>query len=128
MVHLVAVLDIFSNITLKNINAVLAFSALFESQEAKLDQVEIETLYLDPYRYSEEICSFIKTLYEENFFISFDWVDWQTEAQHLINNPTLLNLANISTLEKLLRTHVRKERFCSGHLTKMIDNEHILIL
>lgn len=118
----------FSNITLKNINAVLAFSALFESQNAKLAQVEIETSYLAPYSYFKDICSFIKTLYEENFIICFDWVDWQKEAKSLIDNPSLLNLADISTIQKLLTTHVRQERFSSGHLVKMIDNGHILAI
>lgn len=31
-------------------------------------------------------------------------------------------------MQKLLTTHVRKERFCSGHLAGMIENGHILAL
>jgi hypothetical protein len=100
-----------NNITIKNINAVLAFSALFESQNAKLYQVEIEASHLEPYRYSEDICRFIKTLYEEKFVISFDWLAWQDEAKRFIDNPKLLNSADISTLQKLLTTHVRQSVF-----------------
>lgn len=51
--------------------------------------------------------------------------NWQNEAQHFVQHPELLNNADISTLQKLLTTHVRKERFCSGNLAQMIDNGHL---
>lgn len=121
-------LEMLNNIIIKNINAILAFSALFESQDAKLYQLEIKASHLEPYRYSEDICRFIKTLYEENFVISFDWLAWQDEAKRFIYNPTSLNLADIYILNKLLTTHVRQERFCSGHLAKIINNGHILAI
>jgi len=117
-----------SDITLNTINTVLTFLPLFKSQNAKLDEFQIETSLLDPYRSSNELNNFIKTLYRENFVISFDWVAWQDEAKCFINNPKLLDSADISTIQKLLTTHIRKERFCSCHLATVINNGHILAI
>lgn len=109
-----ALLDMSSEITRKNVDTVLAFLPLFSSKQANLYNIQIESLTLDPYCYFKEFEKFLKALYEENFVISFDWTTWQNEAQRFILHPELLNSADISTLQKLLTTHVRKERFCSG--------------
>lgn len=117
-----------NDITQENVDAVLAFIPLFESKDAKLYKIETETSFLDPYQYSKDVDSFISTLYKEGFVISFAWTDWQDEAKRLVNNPKLLDSADLCTLQKLLTTHVRKERFCSGHLAGIIKNGHILAL
>jgi len=117
-----------NNITRKNIDAVLVFIPLFKSRDTELYKIDTETSFLDPYQYSKDVDSFINTLYQESFVISFDWTAWQDEAKRFVDNPKLLNLADISTLQKLLTTHVRKERFCSGHLAGMINTGHILAI
>ncbi len=95
-----------SEITLKNVDTLLAFLRLFSSKEAKLYNIQTEALTLDPYCYSKEFDSFIKALYQENFVISFDWTTWLDEAKRFVQHPELLK-ADISTLQKLLTTHVR---------------------
>jgi len=117
-----------NNITRKNIDAVLVFIPLFESRDIELYKIDTETSFLDPYQYSKDVDSFINTLYQESFAISFDWTAWQDEAKRFVDNPKLLNSAGISTLQKLLTTHVRKERFCSGHIAMVIDKGHVLAL
>ncbi|MDZ7956457.1 MAG: O-acetyl-ADP-ribose deacetylase [Aulosira sp. DedQUE10] len=117
-----------NKITLKNIENVLAFLTLFTDTEAQLYDIQPEPLTLDPYCYSKEFNKFITSVYQENFVIGFDWPAWQNEAHRLITNPELLILADISTLQKLLTTHIRKERFCSGHLAAMIENGHFLAI
>jgi hypothetical protein len=117
-----------SNINLKNIDTVLAFLSLFLNNQVKPYEIQTEPLTLDPFCYSQEFHRFITTLYQENFVISFDWVSWQNEANHFITYPELLTLADISTLQKLLTTHVRKEHFCSGYMTNIIENGHFLAI
>lgn len=117
-----------NDITEENVDAVLAFLPLLENKDAKLYKIETETSFLDPYQYFKNVDSFINTLYQKGFVISFVWTAWQDEAKRLVNNPKLLDLADLCTLQKLLTTHVRKERFCSGHLAGMIENGHILAL
>jgi hypothetical protein len=67
-----ALLYIFSEITHKNVDTALAFLPLFSSKQAKLYNIQTESLTLDPYCYFKEFEKFIKALYEENFVISFD--------------------------------------------------------
>jgi hypothetical protein len=64
-------------------------------------------------------------LYEEGFIIDFDWPKWQDQAEQYYSKPELLKTADIVTVQKLLTTHIRKERFCDVHLACMIKNRHI---
>jgi hypothetical protein len=109
-----ALLDMSSEITRKNVDTVLAFLPILSSKKAKLYNIQTESLTLDPYCYSKEFEKFIKALYQENFVISFDWTTWQNEAQRFILHPKLLNFADISTLQKLLTTHIRCDRAFLG--------------
>ncbi len=117
-----------NKITLKNIAAVLVFSRLFSDKETKLYDIQTEPLTCDPYCYSKEFLQFITSIYEENFVISFDWPACLNTAHHFVTNPELLALPDISTLQKLFTTHVRQERFCSGHWAQMIENGHFLAI
>ena len=82
--------------------------------------------YYDPFKYSSEVHEFIKILHKHNFIILFDHPRWQSEACKYIENPELLESADLLTLQKLLTLHIRKERFCSGHLAGAIDSGHLL--
>lgn len=115
-----------NQITLENIDNILTFLTLFSSQDSQLYAIQAEPLTLDLYNYSKEFNRFITALYTENFVISFDWTNWQTEANQFVNELELLNVADIYTIQKLFTSHVRKERFYSGHLARMIDNDHLL--
>jgi hypothetical protein len=112
-------------ITAQSIERVLAFLHLLEGQDAVLYEVQTDPLTIDPYRYSDEVGRFVKTLYSEGFIVPFDWPAWQEEAKQYLDNPTLLDEADLSTVQKLLTTHVRKDRFVGGHLAAMLDNGHI---
>ena len=39
-----------------------------------------------------------------------------------------IDSADVVTLKKLFTTHVRKDRFCEGHLATMFENGHIVAL
>jgi O-acetyl-ADP-ribose deacetylase (regulator of RNase III) len=117
-----------TKVTLKNIENILAFVTLFTHKQAKLYEIQTQPLSLDPYCYSKEFNRLITSVEQENFVISFDWLAWQNEAHCFVTDPELLTVADISTLQKLFTTHLRKERFCSGHLAGMIENGHFLAI
>lgn len=75
----------------------LALLPIVSSKQAKLYNIQTESLTLDPYCYFKEFEKFIKALYEENFVISFDWITWQNETQRFVQHPKLLNSADIFT-------------------------------
>lgn len=80
-----ALLDMSSEITRKNVDTVLAFLPLFSSKKANLYNIQTEALSLDPYCYSKEFDKFIKVLYEESFIISFDWTTGRMKLNILFN-------------------------------------------
>jgi len=96
-------------ISVESIDKVLKYLPIFEKQE---------------YR-GKEVSKFVETLYEEDFIISFDWGDWQSQAEQFYSKPELLDDADMIILQKLLTTHVRKARFCEGHLDCILKDGHI---
>jgi hypothetical protein len=117
-----------NQMTLENIENILKFLTLFSSQNCQLYDIQTDPPTLDPYTYSKEFNNLITALYTENFVISFDWTKWQDEADGFVTTPELLNVADIYTIQKLFTSHVRQERFCSGHLAYLIDNGHFLTI
>jgi O-acetyl-ADP-ribose deacetylase (regulator of RNase III) len=115
-------------ITVQGIDKVLAFLPLFERSDTTLYEVRTDLSLFDPYVYSNEVDEFIEILSSEEFVTPFDWSTWQNEAAKFVEQPKLLESAELTILQKLLTTHIRKERFHSGHLAAMIDNGHILAI
>jgi O-acetyl-ADP-ribose deacetylase len=117
-----------NGISKENILRVLEFLPYFEWKENKFYETDIEVSIFDPYVYSSKVLSFIGVLYENNFIEPFDWASWQEEAKKYVDDSTILSVANIDVIKKLLTIHDRKDRFCSGHLASMIDCGHILAI
>lgn len=51
----------------------------------------------------------------------FDWLRWPAYEQRQIEDPDFIAAADLETLRRLATTHVRLERFVSGHLAHMRD-------
>lgn len=118
-----------STVTVKGIDKVLSFLPLLERRSAKLYDVNPQQGLLEPYTYSSEINGFIQSLHDEGFILlSFNWGVWLEDANQYVNDPRLLEFADLLTLQKLFTTHIRAERFNSGHLAQLIDNHHILAI
>lgn len=116
-----------STVTVKGIDKVLSFLPLFERRGSKFYEINAQKGLLAPYTYSNEVNGFIQSLHDEGFILlSFNWGVWLGEANQYVNNPGLLQFADLLTLQKLITTHVRAERFNSGHLAQLIENNHIL--
>ena len=77
---------------------------------------------------SEEADRFIQALYEHGWVTDFDWGAWQEVAVSYFNSPESLRGADIPTLQKLLTTHARKDRFIEGHMLEMLKSGHIALI
>ena len=53
---------------------------------------------------------------------------WQETAREYVEDPAKVESADAETIQKLLTTHVRKERFFEGHLAAMFENGHVVAL
>lgn len=115
-------------VTIDGLDRVLSYLPVFERQPSELYKVDVAVSPLDPYSYVAEVDQFIQTLYQEEFVIQFAWTDWQQEAEAFIQHPERVQATDLETIQKLLTTHVRAERFSSGHLAQMIQTGHILAI
>jgi len=116
-------------ITEKNIDKILKFLPYFEDKNSQFYELKKEgNTLIFPYIYSVEVMAFMDVLRTENIIFPFDWVKWQNEAIKYFNDPELIESADILTLRKLLTLHIRKDRFCDGHLASVIDYGHLLSL
>ncbi len=116
-----------NKITKENIEKILEFIPYFEDKNNKFYKLS-KTDLLYPRIYDRKVNEFVKALYDQNIAYSFDWISWEPEAEKICNNLEKLKSADLDTLRKLLTLHIRKERFCNGHLAHMIKSGHIIVI
>lgn len=117
-----------SQIGLQQIDAVLKFLPLFESQDFIPGEWIEKQGFFPHFSYSPEVLAFIRALYEQNFVLTFDWFNWSETATKYQENPQALNSADLLTLRKLLTAHVRADRFTEGHLAAVLQSGHIVAI
>ena len=115
-------------ISMKNIDILLKYLPIFESD--KFNSIDEKLLKKGnlPFTlcYSKEVNDFVKDFYKSNLLYNFKWSEWQNEALKYFEKPELLKNVDIEIIRKLLTLHIRKERFCEGHLIDIIDSKHIV--
>jgi len=114
----------------ERIDALVEFLPWFEAEGASAGkwtpmQERDGCFTLPMFNFSPEMEALEQTLYRYGWVAKFAWPDWQDEAARLLGSPEALRTADVETLQKLLTTHVRKERFCEGHLVAMFECGHI---
>ena len=120
-------------ITQKDIDAILPFLERFEAEgftvgtwNSPPDDTPGQMPWLS---FDEAVSQFQQALYDNDWIApSFKWPDWQEAAQEFVASPAKIESADARTIQKLLTTHVRKERFCEGHFAAMFENGHIVAL
>lgn len=70
--------------------------------------------------------SFVKTVYELDLVLNFDWMDWSEGKTLLKNKSQEFEKLDIVTLCKLLTTIIRADRFNDGYLISNFNNGTIL--
>ena len=112
--------------TLAEIDAVLIFLPIFERKDFIPSIIKSPPGQLPYHVFADELNQFHCAVYDNGFVSSFKWPGWQEEAQRYVNHPELLREASLQIIRKLITVHVRKERFCEGHLPTMLENGHIV--
>ena len=74
---------------------------------------------------SPRLLEFYEALDQNGWFVSFDWVAWDVDAEQYREAP---ESADLETIAKLLTMYVRQNRFCEGSFASLIEDGHILAL
>lgn len=109
----------------EQIDAVIAFLPTFERADFVPSKCVIESGTFPYHIFAKELDQFDKAVYDGGFISSFDWPDWQSEAERYFADPEILHAADLQVIRKLITVHVRKERFCEGHLPAMVSCGHM---
>ena len=81
------------------------------------------------FNYDEAVMEFEQILYANDWVTpKVDWDEWQDVAEEYVDSPEKIQSADVVTVQKLFTTHVRKDRFCEGHLASMFESGHIVAL
>jgi hypothetical protein len=111
------------------IDAILPFLGRFEAAGFSAGKWNSSPSMFPCFDFDESVVQFEQALYDHGWISkSFDWGEWQDTAIEYVEAPDKINSADVDTIQKLFTTHVRKERFCEGHLAAMFENGHIVAL
>jgi len=116
-------------VTQKQIDAVLPFLECFEAEGITPGNWVFEPNQIPWFDFNETVYEFCHALYDHGWVTSeFDWTKWTNSAKRYLESPEMIDSADGTTIQKLLTTHVRQDRFCEGHLAVMFKNGHIVAL
>ena len=118
-----------SPVTGKQIDAILPFLEQFEEAGFSVGTWPNELGVMSYFNFNEVVLEFQQILYANDWVTpKVDWVEWQDVAEEYVDSPEKIKSADVVTVQKLFTTHVRKDRFCEGHLASMFENGHIVAL
>jgi hypothetical protein len=109
----------------QDIEAVLSYLPSFEKEGYDFGEMVEEKGVIPWADYSGEVMEFYKDLYTHKFIVNFDWTSWQDIAFAYYENPELIKNADLKTIRRLFTVHIRKDRFCEGHLLSVLESGHI---
>jgi hypothetical protein len=110
----------------KELDELIALIPELESYQGSFGEHDFRkegnTLHMGPFIYSPLLDSIVYSIREAGLYFPFDWPSWQDEAERICNEPGELEKADLETIRKLLTLHLRKERFCEGHLASICES------
>lgn len=116
-------------ITPKQIDAILPFLDRFEAEGFSAGSWKTPEDYIPAFCFDDVVHEFLQALYDHAWVTpAFDWTEWERSAQKYVESPKKIETADLVTIQKLLTTHCRADRFCEGHLASMFENGHIVAL
>lgn len=125
MIHGTGVVDESTPVEIQDFKVILSYLPSFESPGYDFGEI-IEEEGVFPWAdYSGEVLEFYRDLYLHHFIVDFDWPSWQHVAIGYYQNPELIKTADFHTLRRLFTLHIRKDRFCEGHLLSILESGHI---
>jgi hypothetical protein len=116
-------------ISAKQIDAILPFLDRFEAAGFSAGSWKMPEGQMPWFSFEETVMEFQRALYDNGWVTAaFDWTEWQKSAQEYVDSPKKIEKANATTIQRLLTTHCRADRFCEGHLASMFEKGHIVAL
>jgi hypothetical protein len=113
----------------KQIDALLPFLDRFEAVGFSAGSWKMPEGQFPWFDFNEVVMDFHQALYDNGWVTpAFDWTEWQESAKKFVDSPKKIEKADATTIQKLLTTHSRADRFCEGHLASMFENGHIVAL
>ena len=114
----------------EQIDALIPFLGKFEEAGFSAGDWQVEDgPFVSRFNCDESVMEFIDVLYGNDWVTpDFDWGEWQESATRYIESREMVESADAVTIQKLLTTHVRADRFCEGHLASMFENGHIVAI
>jgi len=118
---------VLGNVSRANINRLIGISTrLSRIKNLRLEGHGSSGNVMDlEVEYHPMVQSLIEALHESNLIQPFDWPSWQKKAEEYYRGSKSIESVEFETCIKLLTTHVRKDRFCSGHFGAMVKAGHI---
>ena len=114
-------------VTPSKIDALMPFLKKFEECGFADSTPRTDATIFPDIKFEDTVNRFTRALYQNDWIASdFNWTKWQETAQRYVECRDMVGSADTLTIQKLLTTHVRKDRFCEGHLASLIKNGHIL--
>lgn len=121
--------EVLPPINVAQIDALIPFLEPFEAAGFAAGRVETREGQVPWFSYNDIVLSFLEALYDNGWITTaFKWPQWQESAWQLVRSPAEIETADATTIQRLLIVHVRKDRFCGGHLADMFEIGHIVAL
>ncbi|OWK45501.1 DUF6508 domain-containing protein [Fimbriiglobus ruber] len=115
--------------TKEEIDAILPFLDRFEAAGFSVGSWKMSEGQFPQFSFEEVVLEFHQALYDNGWVTpAFDWIEWQHSAQEFVESSKKIENADATTIQKLLTTHCRADRFCEGHLASMLENGHVVAL
>jgi len=128
MIHGTGIVDESTLVDTQDFETILSYLPSFERPGYDFGEM-IEEKGMFPWAdYSGEVMEFYQDLYLHHFIVDFDWPSWQHVAIEYYQNPELIETADLTTIRRLFTTHIRKDRFCEGHLLSILESGHITMM
>jgi len=116
-----------SQVKPEQIDALLPFLDKFDAVGFSAGTWKTEPGQIPWFNFDEVVMEFIEVVYDNDWVtLQFDWTEWKESARQYIESSEKVESADTETIQKLLTTHARADRFCEGHLASMFKNGHIL--
>ena len=113
----------------EQIDALIPFLDKFEEAGFSAGTWKTGTGHFPWFNSNQVVMEFIEALYANNWVMrDFDWVEWQKAAQRYIESGELVESADAVTIQKLLTTHARADRFRESHFASMFEAGHLLAI
>lgn len=116
-------------ITAQQIDAILPFLDRFEAVSFSAGSWKAPEGQIPWFTFEDAVMEFHQALYDNGWVTpAFDWTEWQESAKEFVESPEKIKSADATTIQKLLTTHCRADRFCEGHLASLFGNGHIVAM